>query len=1150
VFGWAQEKTEPANTSSVIQHIVFIVKENRSFDEMFGQFPGANGTSTGLLSTGQTITLGHTPDSTPYDICHDWTCTIAMMDYGKMDHFDADPTCPQNNVLMCMTQHTQADIPNYFTLATDFTLGDNMFSSLTATSFPNHLYTIAAQSGGVISQGTANAAHDVACESSEGSTAQMIDTYGNITNQFPCFDFETLGDLLSAKDITWTDYGPAKNVFNAYLAINHIVNNATVWNAHSKADTEFVTDAAAGNLPAVSWLTTNNGSEHPTFSTCFGENWTISQLNAIMNNPTLWASTAIFVTWDDFGGFYDHVTPPKEDTWGLGPRVPLLIISPYALAHNITHTQYEASSVLKFIEERFNLGSLNERDSLPTTNDLMKEFNFNQTPLPATPLNQQTCPYSDTTATFPAQRLNTSSPKNEVTFSNINTNSVTFNSATATGDFTVTTTTNYDANTPCTGTLIPGAYCYIDIVFKPTATGTRTGTVTVNFTNNKISTNQVISVTGIGSNVTQSATSLLFGRIDDNTSSTTQAVTISNFQSTPLTVSNVSITGPFSQTNNCTPTIPANGSCTVNVKFSPAASGNQFGMLTVTDSDPGSPITVNVSGTGASLTSSTTSLNLGNEPLKLSTAPSSVTITNATSSAVSITSISIGGSQDFGEFSQTNNCPSSLAGNASCTAEITFTPLHTGLVNLPVLEVAYTSPDSPLTIDLSGTGIASTNNPAPSLVTGLSPVSAAPGGPNFTLNVYGTGFVAGSVVYWNGRAKTTTFVNSDNLTATILATDYPTNGTGRIDVISPAPGGGTSNVIFFPVNKSFTTPNFRDSTITTGAGAAAVVVGDFNNDGHQDFAVTNPVAGTVSIFLGTGKNTFTAGATLTPPAGNTEPVSIAVGDFNNDGHLDLAVGFIPSSTITIFLGDGTGNFTAATTLTDIVNPVSIAVADMNGDGHLDLIVANNEINTIAVLLGQGDGTFLRTSDGPATNLSGPTSVAVADFTGDGIPDVAIANQTSGTVDILTGVGDGTFKNKYTTLTASAGLSAVVAADFNGDGKPDLAAVNQTAGTVTIYLNTGSGAFAAGVPYSTAAGPNSLVVADFNNDGVLDLITANSTAGNISLLLGVKGGTFQAHTEFTAGTAPQTIGVADFNSDGKLDVVVANPSTNGVTTIVQ
>jgi len=1148
-FAGAQEQpqqTQPTTSCcSQIQHIVFIVKENRSFDEMFGQFPGANGTTTGLLSTGQTIPLGHTPDSTPYDICHDWTCTMAMMDYGKMDRFDADITCPQNNVLMCMTQHTQADIPNYYTLASTYTLADNMFSSITATSFPNHLYTIAATSGGVISQGTANAAHDVACESSEGDTAQVLDAYGNVTNQFPCFDFQTLGDILSAKSVTWTDYGPAKNVFNAYLSINHIVNNPTVWNAHSEADTNFASDAAAGNLPAVSWLVTNNGSEHPTFSTCFGENWTITQINAIMNNPTLWASTAIFVTWDDYGGFYDHVTPPMDDQYGLGPRVPLLIISPYAKPHNISHTQYEASSVLKFIEQRFGLPSLTNRDL--NANSVMDSFNFSQTPLPATPLAAQSCPYSDTSSAFPAQKLNTSSPRNEITFSNINNSSITFNNATATGDFTVTTTTNYDANTPCTGIqLIAGAYCYLDIVFKPTATGARTGTVTANYTLNKVAMTQMINVTGIGSNVTQSATSLLFGRVTDATTSTGQTVTISNFQTTPLTVSSVAITGPFTQTNNCTPTIAANGSCTVTVKFLPTVAGNQYGVLTIMDSDPGSPVTVNVSGTGAALTSSAASLSLGNSPLQTSTAPMPVTITNPTTSTVTVTAVSIGGTQDYGEFSETNNC-GALAPSATCTVEVTFTPLHVGLANLPVLKVSYASPDSPLIVDLSGTGVASTNNPAPGLITGLSPVSAAPGGPNFTLTVNGTGFAATSVVYWNGRLKTTTFVSSTQLTALILAADYPSNGTGRVDVITPAPGGGTSNVVMFPVDASFASPTFRVANVSTGAGAGAVVVGDFNNDGHQDLAVTNPTAGTVSILLGNGKNTFTLSATLTA---GIEPTSIAIGDFNNDGKLDLAVGNIPASTITIFLGDGTGNFTVKTTVSDVVDPVSIAVADLNADGHLDLIASNPAINTIAVLLGVGDGTFLATSDGPAMNLENPVSVAVADFTGDGIPDVAIANQTSGTVDILTGFGDGTFKTKITTLTAGSGPAAMVAADFNGDGKPDLAVVNQTAGTISIFLNTGGGAFAAGVAYATAAGPSSLVVGDFNDDGVLDLMTTNATAGNLSLLLGVKGGTFGAHTEFSAGTAPQAIAIGDFNQNGKLDVVVANPTTNGISTVVQ
>lgn len=150
----AQQQTKLPTGLNNIQHIVFLVKENRSFDTYFGTYPGVNGTTTGLLSTGQTIPLLHTPDATQTDICHAWECTIQDMDYGKMDMYDLQISCIQNGVPVCMSQFNSADMANYFAYAKAFTLADNMFSSLTATSFPNHLYTISATSGGVISQAT------------------------------------------------------------------------------------------------------------------------------------------------------------------------------------------------------------------------------------------------------------------------------------------------------------------------------------------------------------------------------------------------------------------------------------------------------------------------------------------------------------------------------------------------------------------------------------------------------------------------------------------------------------------------------------------------------------------------------------------------------------------------------------------------------------------------------------------------------------------------------------------------------------------------------------------------------------------------------------------------------------------------------------
>ncbi len=119
-------------------------------------------------------------------------------------------------------------------------------------------------------------------------------------------------------------------------------------------------DALNGDLPSVSWIVTGEGkSEHPPASTCIGENWTVEQLNALMQGP-LWSSTALFLTWDDFGGFYDHVPPPEVDRFGFGPRVPLLIISPYARHGHISHAVYEFSSLLKFVERRFGLAPLGD----------------------------------------------------------------------------------------------------------------------------------------------------------------------------------------------------------------------------------------------------------------------------------------------------------------------------------------------------------------------------------------------------------------------------------------------------------------------------------------------------------------------------------------------------------------------------------------------------------------------------------------------------------------------------------------------------------------------------------------------------------------------------------------------------------------------
>lgn len=373
----------------LIQHIVFIVQENHTLDNYFGTFPGADGATSGVMSNGRSVLLSHEPDSLPHDLCHLWACAHRAVDGGKMDGFDIDGGS------LAYTQFTEADIPNYFAYARQFVLADHMFSSLRGPSFPNHLYTIAAQSGGAIDlpSNTNDPLPSWGCDASPSTTVPVMSADGVVTQQYPCFDFETIADSLQNANVSWKYYasppGDFGYVWSSFDAIKHI-RNSSLWAKNVLPDTQFAADARNGSLPAVSWLTTIAArSEHPPNSACAGENWIVSQINAIMQGPD-WNSTAIFLTWDDYGGFYDHVPPPRRDIYGLGPRVPLLIISPYAKHGYITHTTYEFSSVLKFIETRFRLSGLTLRDRIST--NMLDSFNFSQKPQPPLVLSTRKCP--------------------------------------------------------------------------------------------------------------------------------------------------------------------------------------------------------------------------------------------------------------------------------------------------------------------------------------------------------------------------------------------------------------------------------------------------------------------------------------------------------------------------------------------------------------------------------------------------------------------------------------------------------------------------------------------------------------------------------------------------------------------------------------
>ena len=267
-----------------------------------------------------------------------------------------------------------------------------------------------------------------------------------------------------------------------------------------------------------------------------------------------------------------------------------------------------------------------------------------------------------------------------------------------------------------------------------------------------------------------------------------------------------------------------------------------------------------------------------------------------------------------------------------------------------------------------------------------------------------------------------------------------------------------------------------------------------------DLAIANEMSSNLTILLGNGSGGFTA-APNSPIAISGGPVAVAVGDFNGDGYQDLAVAALNGNNVAILLGDGGGLFAAVpgSPFTAGTNPDFVAIGDFNGDGMQDLAVSNLNSNNVTVLLGNGAGGFSAASGSPITVGTSPQAVAIADFNGDGKLDLAVANY-SGSVSILIGNGSGGFTAASGSPFTSGGMTAsVVVGDFNGDGIADLAAGTYDTGSVAVFLGNGSGGFTAvtGSPFPVGAGRGVIAVADFNGDGVQDLAVASASANNIT-----------------------------------------------------
>jgi ankyrin repeat protein len=437
-----------------------------------------------------------------------------------------------------------------------------------------------------------------------------------------------------------------------------------------------------------------------------------------------------------------------------------------------------------------------------------------------------------------------------------------------------------------------------------------------------------------------------------------------------------------------------------------------------------------------------------------------------------------------------------------------------------------------------------TANPVPLINQPLVPDAVAPGGAGFTLTVNGTGFVSGSVVNWNGSARTTTFVNRSRLTASILSSDIGTASTASVTVVNPSPGGGASNTLFLEVTTPTSSVTLWRSDYAVGSSPHWVSTGDLNGDGKLDLVTANRYGNRVSVLLGNGDGTFQPQVTY---ATGTGPLGVAIGDFNGDGELDLAVVNQSANSVSILLGNGDGTFRAKVDYATGNEPLSVVAGDFNGDGKLDLAVTNGSGNTVSILLGNGDGTFQPKV--PYATGARPFPVTTGDFNGDGKLDLAVGNQNGNSISILLGNGDGTFQTQVS-YAVSSQVYSVTTADFNGDGKLDLAAANNSDNTVSVLLGNGDGTFQTQVRYPTPSGPHSLIAADFNGDGKLDLAVANENASSASILLGNGDGTFQAHADYPTGSGAISPAAGDFNGDGRIDLAIADYNQNTVSVLLQ
>ncbi len=381
--------------SSRIHHIVIIVQENRSTNNLFNGLPGADTVRVAENSQGKHITLMSQLLTAPYDISHSHRAFTTEYAAGKLDgfdqvqsHCDQKATCPPEDV-RAYAYVPEAEVEPYFDMAKRWTFASQMFQSNQGPSFPAHLYILNGTSAIEIGSELRAAENPVTphgkftggCDSPSGSLVTLIDSKGQENRTaYPCFYRISIIQLLEHQSLSWRYYqvhlGPG--LWHTPAAIGPVFHSAQFSTDVVSPPSQFYGDVDSGKLANVVWVTpTAAASDHSGITDGSGPSWVASIVNKI-GQSRYWKDTAIFVTWDDWGGWYDPIVPTQYNSYELGLRVPLIVISPYAKEHYISTKQHEFGSILKFIEKTFGLGSLGTTDL--RADDLSDCFNFSRRP--------------------------------------------------------------------------------------------------------------------------------------------------------------------------------------------------------------------------------------------------------------------------------------------------------------------------------------------------------------------------------------------------------------------------------------------------------------------------------------------------------------------------------------------------------------------------------------------------------------------------------------------------------------------------------------------------------------------------------------------------------------------------------------------------